>query len=98
MVPLNLDGNEGEGPWFSAGLVFWQHINCQRAIGYSLSCQLLSDFYQYGFRVYRPRAIYRMVNAQSTLYTVLVVVPDYPMSAYPTQQYWTWWTMLCWLH
>jgi hypothetical protein len=34
-------------------------------------------FYQYGFRVYRPRGIYRIVTAEPTVYTVLVVVPAY---------------------
>jgi hypothetical protein len=53
-----------------------------RAIGHRVWCQLLSNFYQYGFRVYQPRGIYRIVTAESTFYTVLVVVP-----AYTTIQY-----------
>jgi hypothetical protein len=70
------------------------------AVERGLPRQRLSNFYQFGFRVYRPRDVYCIVTDESTFYTVLIVVSGYTarMFAYPTQQYSTLWAVLCRLH
>jgi hypothetical protein len=87
MVPLTLVGNEGDGGEQKFSKVHgsrlgWPSVdvltNCWRTAGHSLSCQLLSNFYQYPC-VYRPGGIYHVVTAESTFYAVLIVVPSYTM-------------------
>jgi hypothetical protein len=56
MAPLTFDGNEGDGgEWkFSkvhGSLLGWSYVDvltiCRKAVGHSLPCERLSNFYQY---------------------------------------------------